>query len=191
MDHNGFYSFDQNTIPHASMSPFESQQNDAAAFAQVQGGSFTAEQTPANDFSNADAAMNSTEGNFYSFNDDSFPQPAGNHLWNQNSMSNTYEEMLQGQYAFNESALPQPSVTNAFNLIDQSSTVDDNYPNWDASTFIGQQAFQDTLTDFSAQDWQLPGLGQNALSGVTTGVWQPSLLTGSALNAPFEVDESE
>jgi len=100
------------------MSLFESLPNGTFGFAQVQDGSFTAEQNPGNDFFTAEGSFGSeTPGNLYAFNESTLPQPAQNQIWQQPmSYNNNYQEILQGQSAFDQSALPQPVVTNGFDF---------------------------------------------------------------------------
>lgn len=178
MDNNGYYSFDQNALPHASMNQFE--QYDTAATIQFQDGNSTAEQTSVdNETFTAEGMMNG--GNFYSFNEGTLPQPSANIVWQQ--IPNTYPEILHNQYAFNQFALAQPAVTNAFDF---------NFnTNFGANTSIDTQAFKQTPTDLNNLDWSTATADPNALSGVTTGGLGLAVATGSDADAPLDIDESE
>lgn len=134
MNNDGCYSFDQNTILHASMNQFE--QYDTATAFQFQDGNFTAEQTSVNETFTAEGMV--YEGNFYSFNEDTLPQPAANNIWQ--PTSNIYQEMPESQYAFNQPALPRQAVTNAF---DFNFNTD-----FGANTSI-DEAFEKTLSELN------------------------------------------
>lgn len=172
-NNDGYYSFDQNAVPHASVAREEDftamnafQADNSVVFEQ--NSSFTAD----------------TAGNSYAFEESTLPQPAVNTV---SYPMSTYQEMVESQYSFNQFALPQLAVTNAFDFDFNTSNLNvlPGYP--PANTSIDQQAFEQTLTELNGPDWS-SAAGPNALSGDTTFGRQT---TGSDLNAPFELDESE
>ncbi|CZR59434.1 uncharacterized protein PAC_09326 [Phialocephala subalpina] len=179
MKNDGYYSFDENALSHASMGLFESQPDNQ---------SFTAggmnEFAPASNFYAAAESTNefATANNYaYAFNESMLPQPT----------VSTYQEMLEGQYAFDQFSLPQ-ATTSVFEFDSPINTQFDandfNSATWGASTSIDHQALDQTLTDLSARGLVQGGF---ALLGDTTAGLQPTPFTGSDADASFEFDESD